>query len=139
MDRREVLGGGVLAGVLGALNAEESAQASQRRPEAADVGQIVDAIDKLRDTVAGLRGFPEIGSIRDAQRTFLRANLKMPDFIEVGAGPWFSLYDWHVRWQQQLNLGRDAQGRYTILFLGTTVILRADSPDAFMSLPYDVR
>jgi hypothetical protein len=88
---------------------------------------------------AGLRTFPEINSIRDAQRTFLRANLKMPDYIEVGGGPWFSLYDWHVRWQQQLNLGRDAQGRYTILFMGTTVILRADSPDSFMSLPYDVR
>ena len=139
MKRREVLGGGVLAGVLGALGAEGSAQAAQRRPDAADVDQIVDAINRLRETVAGLRTFPEINPIRDAQRTFLRANLKMPDFIEVGSGPWFSLYDWHVRWQQQLNLGRDAQGRYTILFMGTTVILRADSPDSFMSLPYDTR
>jgi hypothetical protein len=63
----------------------------------------------------------------------------MPDFLEVGANPWFALYDWHVRWQQELTVQRDGQGRYTILFMGTTVILRADSQDAFVGMPYDVR
>jgi hypothetical protein len=38
-----------------------------------------------------------------------------------------------------MSLGRDALGRYTILFMATTVILRADMPDAYMSTPYDLK
>ena len=63
----------------------------------------------------------------------------MPNYIEVGAGHWFSLYDWHVRWQQPLNLTRDLLGRYTITYLGTAIVLRTEMPDQFLSAPYDER
>jgi hypothetical protein len=142
MDRRNLLGGGILGGLIGALEGEEleasEAAAQQRQASPEDIREIVTALNRLRQQVADQRNFSEIGTIRDAQRSFLRVNQKMPDFIEVGATYWFQLYDWHVRWQQPLNLGRDSQGRYTILFMGTTVILRAENPDAYLSAPYDL-
>jgi hypothetical protein len=141
LKRRDVLGGGILGGLMGAVGPAEAegAATAQRQQSQEDFREIVDALDRLREQFTRHRSFTEIAPIRDAQRLFLRANQKMPDFIEVGASHWFQLYDWHVRWQQELNLGRDAQGHYTILFMGTTVILRADNPDGFISAPYDSR
>jgi hypothetical protein len=144
VKRRELLGGGILGGVLGALGEPDPASAEplpagQRQPPDQDLREIVEALDKLRQQIVTQRTFAEIAPIRDAQRNFLRTNQKMPDFIEVGANHWFQLYDWHVRWQQPLNLGRDGQGRYTILFMGTTVIMRPENQDNFISAPYDVR
>jgi hypothetical protein len=142
--RRALLAGGILGGLTGSFGArsgtaDAAEPAVQRQTPDEDFREIVAALDKLRQQLAEQRTFVEIGAIRDAQRNFLRTNQKMPDFIEVGANHWFQLYDWHVRWQQPLNLGRDGQGRYTILFMGTTVILRPENQDSFMSAPYDVR
>lgn len=143
VKRRDLLGGGILGGLFGAFGASEAEAtepaAVQRQQPPEDFSEIVDSIEKLRRQIADQRVFTEIGPIREAQRVFLRANQKMPDFIEVGANHWFQLYDWHVRWQQQLNLGRDAQGHYTMLFMGTTVILRPDNQDGYISAPYDLR
>ena len=142
--RRALLGGGVLGGLMGVFggssgNAEAAEPAAQRQSQDEDFHEIVAALDKLRQQIADQRIFTEIDTIRDAQRSFLRTNQKMPDFIEVGANHWFRLYDWHVRWQQQLNLGRDGQGRYTILFMGTTVIMRPENQDNYIGTPYDIR
>ena len=143
--RRDLLGGGILGGLLGGLGrdaAEAGEQAAQRQPQQQqieDFSQVVNAIDKLRQEIASERAFTEIAAVRDAQKTFLRANQRLPNFVEVGTGHWFNAYDWHVRWQQPLNLGRDPLGRYTILFMGTTLIMRTDMPENFMSLPFDER
>lgn len=146
VKRRDLLGGGIFGGLLSAFGRSEAegaeaseTAAAQRQQPPEDFKEIVDALDKLRQQIADQRVFTEIAPIREAQRVFLRANQKMPDFIDVGARHWFQLYDWHVRWQQQLNLGRDAQGHYTMLFMGTTVILRPDNQDGYISAPYDLR
>ena len=146
VKRRELLGGSLAGGLLGVLapfeaEASDSAglEAAQRSSSTEGFREVADAIANLREQLTAQHSFGEIGPIRAAQRTFLRTNLKMPDFLEVGANLWFALYDWHVRWQQDLNAGRDAQGRYTILFMGTTVILRADNQDGFIGTPFDVR
>jgi hypothetical protein len=143
MKRRDLLGGGIVGGLIGAAGSASSAAAAEpaaaQRQQNPDFTEIVDAIDELRQQFAAQRQFTEITQIRDAQRLFLRANHKMPDFIEVGANHWFQLYDWHVRWQQELNLGRDSQGRYTILFMGTTVIMRPENQDGYIGQAYDLR
>ena len=140
--RRDLLSGGILGGLLGGVGDEtapagESAQ--QRQQAIEDFSQVVDAIDKLRQQIAKDAAFTEIAGVREAQKTFLRVNQHLPNFVDVGAGPWFNVYDWHVRWQQPLNLGRDPLGRYTISYLGTTITLRSEMPDLYMSLPYDER
>jgi len=100
---------------------------------------VVTAIDSLRQEIARGSSFSEIAAVREIQKAYLRANQHLPNFIDVGAGHWFSVYDWHVRWQQPLTLGRDPQGRYTIAYLGTTLILRSEMIDSYMSVPYDER
>ena len=142
--RRDLLGGGILGGLLGGLGndrAEAGEPAAQRQQQQSieDFSEVVNAIDKLRQQIASERAFTEIAPVRDAQKTFLRVNQHLPNFVEVGTLHWFNVYDWHVRWQQPLNVGRDPLGRYTILFMGTTLIMRTDMTDNYMSMPYDER
>ena len=145
MKRRDLIGGGILGGVLGGIaeDASEAGQAPQSQPRQQtvieDFSGVVDAIGSLEREIAKQNSFIDIAPIREVQRNFLRTNSHMPNYIEVGAGHWFSLYDWHVRWQQPLNLTRDLLGRYTITYLGTAIVLRTEMPDQYLSAPYDER
>jgi hypothetical protein len=145
VSRRLALRGGVLGVIGGVLSggdahAEPAAAAGTNAQRAGtDEGsdRIAASIDRLRDELRNERVFSEIAAIREAQKTFLRVNLKFPDYIDVGTDIWFAVYDWHVRWQQPLTLGRDPLNRYTIVINQTAVVLRPDSVPSFISLPYD--
>jgi hypothetical protein len=143
IPRRNLMTGGLVGGVLGALGGGDDPKAAPAGA-AGDVtedmvAKIVAAIAGLRTELQGWKTFPEIAPVRDAQLTHLRANGKFPDYIEVGTGPWFSVHDWHIRWQQPLTLGRDNLGRYTLLFGQTYLIMRVDAAAAYMGVPYDSR
>jgi hypothetical protein len=103
------------------------------------VNKIVTAIAGLKSEVTNLKSFPEIVPVREAQLAHLRANGKFPDYLDCGTTIWFAVHDWHIRWQQPLNLGRDNLGRYTLLFSQTYLILRADAIPTFLGVPYDNR
>ena len=98
-----------------------------------------------RETEAGERAIAvvrldaEILGVRKSQVDFLRANSKFPDFIDVAIDVWLSIYDWHVRMQQPMVLGRDNNGRYTMMFNFTTLVLRPDAVPTFIGIPYDNR
>ena len=94
-------------------------------------------LDRIRGELQNQRQFIEISTVRDAQKAFLRVNGKLPDMIEVGPDTWFGAHDWHVRWQQPLDIGRDALGRYTLRLLGTLLILRAEMPGSYVGTPFD--
>ncbi len=100
---------------------------------------IVRALNDLRNEVRTQRQFPEIGALRDAQVTFLRSNGKLPDYIDVGTDLWFAAYDWHIRWQQPLNVSRDPSGRLTLVLISTLLIMRPEAQGNYVSLPYDQR
>ena len=139
IPRRRFIGtSSTLAGVLGILPEEDAeAQTTSAQRRVPELRPVVDALDRMALELRQQRTFSDLVLVRDAQKAFLKANGKLPDFIEVGATIWFAIHDWHVKWQQPINLGRDASNRYTILLLGTLVILRPDMPDIFMGLPYD--
>jgi hypothetical protein len=143
VDRRQIMTGGVLGSVLGALGAEAAGAAPQSgvSDQTLDRGvdRVVRALDRLRESVDAQRAFPEIAAIRDVQKTYMRANAKVPDFLEVGIDVWYNVHDWHVRWSQPMTVGRDGVGRLTLALGGTILILRADAPPAFIGLPYDNR
>src|SRR6266545_3613781 len=144
IPRRSVVTGGPVGGVFGALGGGDDVEAAPVAAAGADVtdemvSRIVNAIAGLRSEVLALKSFPEIAPVREAQLTHLRANGKFPDYIEVGTTPWFSVHDWHIRWQQPLQLGRDNLGRYTLLFNQTYLIMRTDAVPTFMGVPYDNR
>ena len=139
MRRRDLLSSGTLGALLGSAvvpagAAQSSGQASDRA-----IDHVAAAIGELRAELRDERQFNEIAPIRAAQKTYMRSNGKLPDFIEIGADVWFQVYDWHVRWQHRIEQGRDAQSRLTLAMNGTLVILRPDALGDFVGLPYDAR
>jgi hypothetical protein len=141
VHRRAVITGTVLGGALAALTTPSEAAGGQSSSQASDrlVEDIAKAVRSVRDEVERQYTFWEIAAVRDQLRTFLRANGKFPDFIEVGIDVWQQVYDWHVRYQQPIALGRTAEARYTILLLATNVVMRPDMAPGFVGVGYDNR
>jgi hypothetical protein len=141
IDRRTLLAGSVMGSVLGALAGDSAAEANPGQDDRADRGiaRVSEAIAEIRDELRQERLFTEIRGVREAQVTFLRANAKFPDYIDVGIDAWFAVHDWHIRWQQPLAIGRDPQGRHTILLNETAIVMRIDAAPTFIGLPYDSR
>ncbi len=78
-----------------------------------------------------------VRQVQEQQRIFLKASHHYPEFIEVGVRVWEALVEWHVREQQTLNVTRVADGRYVMSFMFTTVLLRPDLDDNYVSTAYD--
>ena len=141
VERRDVMGTGLVAG-LAALVAPGAAAAEAAAPQEE---RVVQAVLSLRETVQreleALRDGPWAGieRIREQQRIWVRSTQKYPDFMEVGLDVWDSLHDWHVRYQQPINVARMTDGRYAMVFMFTTIILRPDQMPNYVGLPYDTR
>jgi hypothetical protein len=136
MKRRQIFSMAALAGFAGAEMPHEPAleQTSERSVE-----EVARAVDRLTAEIHGRRVFPELDAVREAQKTFLRTTGKFPDFIDVGMNVWYALYDWHVRWQQPITIGRDASGRYTLSVTQTTIVMRPEQAPGFIGPPYDIK
>jgi hypothetical protein len=96
---------------------------------------LVRAVDQIRTELQAHR--TELDAVREPQKLFLKTNGKFPDFIDVGIDVWYRVYDWHLKWQQPLPIGRDASGRYTMTMMMTTLVMRPDAIPNFVSIPYD--
>ena len=138
MLRRDLVLGAILGGVAGGAATEAAAAGD---PQASDqsVEKVAAAIGALGNQLRDQYAFNEIAQMRDIQKQYLRSHNKLPDFIDAGVDLWFRVYDWHVRWQQPLTLGRDALGRMTVLLLSTSIVMRTDQAGTFLSAPYDNR
>ena len=144
VHRRAVITGTVLGGALSAWAApaggsEAAAGQAECRNSERFMEEVAKAVQSVRDELAREYSFWELAAVREQTATFLRANGKFPDFLEVGSEVWQRVYDWHVRFQQPITFGRTAAGRYTILLLATTLVMRPDMAPGFIGLPYDNR
>ena len=137
VERRNLVGGGLAAG-LAALVAGGDAEAAAAQGSGDDA-LVASAVNGVRDAVNNLHtgAWGRIDQIREQQRIWLRANHKYPDFIEVGISIWDSMYDWHVRYQQEVNMTRSADGRYLMAFMFTTFILRPEQAPDYIGPPFD--
>ena len=139
MERRNVIGGGLAAG-LSSLLAEDSLAAGSPAAGAADEdAATARAIDALRSMLERQHLGAELGQIRAQQRTFLKANQKFPDFIDVGIDVWERMHDWHVRNRQPLTIVRTTDGHYGMPFGETTLILQPHQVGDHISWGYDTR
>lgn len=141
MDRRHLVGGGLLAG-LTSLVAAEPSEAAAARGDSDD--QIASAVTGLRRTLeqqfdARFGPARVIAQIREQQRVFMRGSQKYPDFMEIGLQIWEAVYDWHVRNLQPVTMTQTPDGRYTILFMFTTLVLRPDFEPHYVGFGYDVK
>jgi hypothetical protein len=108
-----------------------------------DTQQISGSIERLRKTFesqfdqsyASL--WHGIARIRQQQRQWMRSTQRFPDFIDIGLDVWDNVYDWHVAHQQPLSMGRAADGRYTMVFMFTTLVLRPEQAADYIGFAYD--
>jgi hypothetical protein len=139
MERRHLVSGGLLAGLAGAFGFSSPAAGAQQRRDESDE-RTAAAVDELRKVVdRGLQVSAELARIREQQRIFMRANHKFPDYIEVGIGVWENVYDWHVRHQRPVLVGRTTDGRYTMTVMETLLLLRPDQSETFVGFGFDAR
>ena len=142
VQRRNLLGGGMAAGLVAAFTAAVDAAPQQARKDPGDAtaeSKIADAIDKLRDALEHQLESAEVAQIRAQQRTFLKANQKFPDYMDVGIDIWDRMHDWHVRTRQPLTIIRTNDGRYGMVFGVTTLLLLPQQVGTYVSWGYDNR
>ncbi len=143
MERREVLGGG-LAGILGAIgSADPEAQGSQGASDTAVLREVIDVLRGIRSELQQMNAGCDVGDCGEANEirrsivTFVRARGRFPQLVDVGYTVWFRMYDWHVRNRQPLNVTRMPDGRYTLQFMYTRLVLRQESTESFIGMAYD--
>ena len=136
LARRRMLGTTLFGGFLGATMpvSDQNAQTSDRQ-----MMEVVDALKEIKKSLDSPQSFTEIAGIRQKQVDYLKATNKFPDFIDVGLDVWFAVHDWHIKHLQQIVLGRDGSGRYTITLMSTQLVMRPDLVPTFISAPYDNR
>lgn len=119
--RHLVLGAMAAAGATAAEAEAEAARlaVSQTNDAGATLSVLRDMADQLR--VEG--DPPALSQIRTSQRSFLRANQRYPEYIEVGVEVWEQMYDWHVHTGQALQIGVLGDGRYGMATLQSTLVL----------------
>lgn len=140
IDRRSLLTAGGLLGALAPAGEGTAYGVGQMSDHAAaDMTTALQKISSAIGAVAAHESFDAILPLRNRQVEYLKANNRFPDFIDVSVDVWMSAYDWHVRLQQALTLGRDSTGRYTLMLGFTALVLRPEAVVTFISTPYDNR
>ena len=140
MERRAIVGGSLLAG-LSTLMSPAGAEAAAAA--GTDLEGVSDSIDQLRRAVE--RQFANVytdkwhgvARIRQQQHTWMRSTQKYPDFIEVGLDVWDNIYDWQVVHQHPVNMTRSSDGRYSMVFMFTTLLLRPDQAADYVGYAFD--
>jgi len=138
VQRRDLVSGGLMAGLAAFASGTEAAASAP-----ADDEMSAAAINQLRETVE--RQFNEVyaakwrgvSRVRQQQRMWMQSTRKYPDFIEIGLDVWDNVYDWHVVFQQPLNVTRLSDGRYTLTFMFTTLLLRPDQALDYVGYAFD--
>jgi hypothetical protein len=139
IDRRELLTLGGLLGLAPADTPDGVAAGNGQSLDARALGALADELHNLRTAVLQQYSFDAILPVRKSQQDYLKANGKFPDFIDLGIDVWTAIHDWHIRLQQPLVLGRDVNGRYTMMLGFTALVLRQDAVPTLIGIPYDQR
>ena len=118
ISRREVVTAGVLCALAGStadLSAEARVERAKVEPGQDDAG-IIRALNQIEQELERLNGVVDstsrvttgsyLGEIRARFTTHLRSSGKFPEFMEIGIEPFYEVYDWHVRHQQQIQITR---------------------------------
>ncbi len=143
MTRREVVTGGIVAGALASASADTPASAPSPVPQKDSDEKVVSLLTEIREELRRARATcnandcQEVERVRNEQRTFLKGRNKFPDYIDVGADIWDRLCDWHIKNGLPLQVSRLPEGRYTLPFFQTFVVLKSDVANSYVSQGYD--
>ena len=146
ISRREVVTGGMLGSLsAGALAEADQGRSANRDSEgvANELANIKDELSRIKDVLDdGLRKSSlghdaAIGRLRETFQTFLKANGKFPEFCEIGSDVFYTIYDWHVKHQQPINIMRLGESRMAIQFMFTQLVLRWEQNGNYVGIPFD--
>ena len=129
ITRRELIASGI--GATAAANAGETAV-----QDTALLSSMLTELREIRRAVS-IDGTQAVSQIREAQRVFFKNTGRFPDFVDVGFTVFHSVVDWLIAVQQPVTISRIADGRYSLAFIGSTVVLRADFSDNYVGQGYD--
>lgn len=138
MERRQLMGGGLLAGLAGLASASPAGAAAAAGDGERDTlvaGAIADLGRGLERRAADPWG--GVNRVREQLRVFLKSTSRYPEYVEVGVEVWDAVHDWHVTYQQPLVMTRVGDGRYAMTFMFTTLLLRPDQDPDYISYPFD--
>lgn len=142
LSRRELIAAGVAGGLTAAPDGASALPVAEQEPDregqreiARQIGGIDRTLNSAFLTSSVAHGF--VGKMRGDMEQFIRANSKFPDFMEIGIAVFFEIYDWHVKNRQQLLVTRLTDGRYSMQFMFTSLILRPEQDRNYIGVPYD--
>jgi hypothetical protein len=134
LSRREMITAGFagsLAAAPGGASALPAGEQEQR-----EVASQLQAIDRTLNN-ALLPASSIVAKLRSDMEQFLRANARFPDFIEIGIGVFYDVYDWHVKNRQEVLVTVRTDGRYAMQFMFTSLILRPEQDRNFVGVPFN--
>ena len=136
LSRRELFTAGV-AGSLGTLPESGAPVAPEEGHK-----EIAREIDSLEGVLRSAYLSPSLShgvitKLRSQMELFLKGTAKFPDYIEVGIGVFMEVYDWHIKYRQQLAVTRAIDGRYHMQFMFTVLILRPEHDPGYIGIPFD--
>lgn len=136
ISRREVVTGGVLGTLAGPTTEGAQSEAAVQR-ELNQIEQQIQRLGSAFEAAVRVTGGTFMTQIRDRFTTHLRATGKFPDFLEIGTEPFYEVYDWHVRYQQQIQITRIAENRFAIQWMFTQLIVRFENDPKYLGVPFD--
>lgn len=107
--------------------------------------RIADRMDSMSGGVGSLSSalrsnsvaYGFIPKLREAFTLFWKTNGKFPEFVEVGTDVFYDIYDYHVKQRLPIPVNRLNDGRMTITFMYTQLLVRVDQAANFVGVPFD--
>jgi hypothetical protein len=140
LSRRELVTGGMIGSLASPASGASTAevQDADREGHRAIERAIQSGASSIRNILEGpTLSYGPVPALRKLMEQFLRTNQRFPEYIDIGPGVFYDVYDWHVRNQQPIVITRQVDNRYTIQFMMTQLILRHDVESNFIGYAYD--
>ena len=140
ISRREVMSAGML-GTLATANPSALAEIQSDVQALKDgFSKVEDALKDLRSATDALRGNSMnsggVGDVKAKIALFAKQSGRFPEFLDIGVGVFYDVYDWHVRHNQQITISRIADNRIMIMFMFTQLIVRWENDMGYVGVPY---
>ncbi|HSL22073.1 MAG TPA: hypothetical protein VK886_11095 [Vicinamibacterales bacterium] len=137
MTRRDLLAGGMMSGSLFGDGEVQRDDAEDRRVSDVLRNILSEMQSSRRSPLAGDVQF--VGTVRERMLEFLRSTNRWPEYIDVGPGVWFLMYDWHVRFgvQPAVTKLQPPDNHFGLTFMFTTLVLRQEQNRDYIGMAYD--
>lgn len=150
LTRRELVTGTAIGAIATAASTVETSASPAVRGEAAPqdselLRRIADKATEMDQTLDALSAaarsnslaFGFVPKLREAYTLYWRTHTKFPEFCEVGTAVFYDIYDWHIKNRLPIPVSRFGDGRMSITFMYTQLLVRIDQTPDYIGIPFD--